>query len=45
VYKDPHSMVLHKASIVYRDEMRLLDYEIHDGFNLELSYKDLAHLS
>jgi hypothetical protein len=30
---------------VPRDEMRLMDYEIHDGMNLELDYKGTADFS
>ena len=45
LYKNANSLLIKKATIVFRDELRLEDYEIHDGCNLELDYKghdDLA---
>ena len=45
LYKNPHSLLLRKASLVLRDDMELRDYEIHDGFNVELDYKGIADLS
>jgi ubiquitin-like protein 5 len=44
LYKDPHSLLIKKASIVFRDQLLLSDYEIHDGYNLELDYKGLYDL-
>jgi len=44
LYKDPHSLLIKKASIVLRDQLRLSDYEVHDGYNLELDYKGLYDL-
>lgn len=35
----PEKIVLKKWYNIYKDEITLLDYEIHDGFNFELYYK------
>jgi ubiquitin-like protein 5 len=44
LYKDPHSLLIKKASIVFRDQLLLSDYEVHDGYNLEIDYKGLYDL-
>ncbi|XP_067636038.1 ubiquitin-like protein 5 [Eurosta solidaginis] len=35
----PEKIVLKKWYTIYKDPIRLCDYEIHDGMNLELYYQ------